>query len=108
MNNNSLKVEVQSNAPLRRIDFYLVEIAPLDGTTMHLGQPVTMEAVNLDDPVALPPTFSLSLQSAQAFMDALWGTGIRPTENGSAGQLDAMKAHLEDMRRLVFEGVKHG
>jgi hypothetical protein len=34
----------------------------------------------------------------------LYHSGIRPSQaTGSAGQLDSVKYHLEDMRRLVFD-----
>lgn len=37
-------------------------------------------------------------------MDALWSAGIRPSNGeGNVGQIGAMKAHLEDMRALVFK-----
>jgi hypothetical protein len=41
---------------------------------------------------------------AQILMDSLWDCGTRPSEGqGSAGQLAAVKYHLEDMRKLVFQ-----
>ena len=55
--------------------------------------------------VAPDPTFRLSYQEAQVLMDDLWASGLRPTEgNGSAGALAATNNHLQDMRRLVFDG----
>ena len=40
----------------------------------------------------------------QVLIDSLWDAGIRPTKGaGSAGAFDAVKYHLEDMRRLVFK-----
>jgi len=60
-----------------------------------------------EEGVSLEPTFSLSLESAQLLMDDLWNSGLRPTEGtGSAGSLRATERHLEDMRTLVFKGVK--
>ena len=51
----------------------------------------------------LPCTFSLERGDVQKLMDDLWNAGIRPTDAGdSAGALTATKAHLEDMRKLVF------
>ena len=53
----------------------------------------------------LPPLVRLHDRGnvAQTLMDALWKSGLRPTEVGSAGQLSAVQAHLEDMRKIVFE-----
>ena len=63
---------------------------------------VTMEP--LESGHMLPgPTFSIGEQEIQWLMDELWRSGIRPTEVGTSGQVDAIKYHLEDMRKLVFE-----
>lgn len=41
---------------------------------------------------------------AQQLMNGLWECGVRPAQGqGSAGQLEATRSHLEDMRRLVFD-----
>ena len=51
------------------------------------------------------PTFVLDRVAAQLLMDDLWNCGLRPSEGtGSAGALRATEKHLEDMRRLVFNG----
>lgn len=55
-----------------------------------------------------PPVspFVLRESEAQRLMDELWLAGLRPSEGtGSAGALAATQAHLEDMRRLVWEMV---
>lgn len=42
----------------------------------------------------------------RAFTDAAWRVGIKPTnfqQPDGAAQIAAMDAHLQDMRRLVFE-----
>ncbi len=50
------------------------------------------------------PTLRLERSDAQQLVDALWEAGVRPTAGkGSAGQLDAVQAHLKDLQRLVFE-----
>lgn len=51
------------------------------------------------------PTLKLSYESARRLMDELWRCGIRPTEEGTAGQIEAMAAHLQDMRKLVFDFI---
>ena len=51
------------------------------------------------------PLVNLQREEAQQLMDELWNAGIRPIgAAGSAGQLDAVKYHLEDMRKMVFNG----
>lgn len=55
----------------------------------------------------IPPAMQLRSEEAQQLCDALWEAGIRPSNShGSAGQLDAIKRHLEDMRTLVFAAMK--
>lgn len=50
------------------------------------------------------PTMTLDAQLAQSLMDALWDAGLRPTEAKYPQEhVNALRAHLEDMRRLVFE-----
>ena len=55
----------------------------------------------------IPPMMMLSDIDATTLMDALWSAGVRPSNGeGNVGQIGAIKAHLEDMRTLVFKGVK--
>lgn len=50
------------------------------------------------------PTLRITEAEAQQIMDGLWRIGIRPRDGaGSLAHVDAQKAHLEDMRRLVFD-----
>lgn len=51
------------------------------------------------------PTLKVSYEAAQRLMDELWRCGIRPTEEGTAGQVAAMQAHLQDMRRIVSDFI---
>ena len=57
-----------------------------------------------------PPPVSLSGGEATQLMDELWKAGVRPTTEATGGEIEAVKYHLEDMRRLVFEkeGRKDG
>jgi len=53
------------------------------------------------------PTFSLSDRKAQELFNELWNLGFRPVDGtGNGGHLEALKYHLEDMRKLVFAGSK--
>lgn len=53
------------------------------------------------------PLLHLEVEEAQNLADQLYAVGIRPSAAaGSAGQLDAVKYHLEDLRTLVFKGTK--
>ena len=69
---------------------------------------VTIERLTAEDyGRKLEPFVRLEKEQAQLLMDDLWNCGIRPTEGaGSAGAMAATERHLEDMRKLVFEGKK--
>lgn len=81
--------------------------SPKDGK--RYGRIVTNFIVTDDVPdgAVIEPSFRMDTADAQSLMDELWQCGIRPSSGaGSAGQLAATQAHLEDMRRLVFESDK--
>lgn len=81
-----------------------VDIAIVDkvGGSFYCAKPVEMESHSKD--MEIHPSFSLNPKSVQELMDELWRCGYRPSEGaGSAGQLSATQAHLEDMRKLVFD-----
>ena len=60
-----------------------------------------------DGEVSSVPIFRLDPKDAQALMDELYQAGVRPSEGiGAPGQFEAMKAHLSDLRRLVFKDIK--
>ncbi len=55
---------------------------------------------------AIDPVFSLSVESARQLMDSLWGAGIRPTHEGTVGQLGAMQKHIGDLRTIAYHALK--
>lgn len=58
----------------------------------------------VDDACEMPPTFTLRADEAQALVDELHRNGFRPTEQiQEQSALPYITAHLNDMRRLVFE-----
>ena len=62
-----------------------------------------VEFEEMEPGVVREPVMNLQPEEAQELMDQLYSCGIRPSkERGSAGQLDSVKYHLEDMRKLVF------
>lgn len=98
MNSNGyLQVRAQSADYRRCISFLLM-------TEKGFAEPIVITASETYENVNPPPTFELSIASAQLLMDDLWQAGIRPSEGtGSAGALLATQKHLEDMRKLVFD-----
>ena len=56
------------------------------------------------DGVIKEPSVRLSEEAAQRLMDQLWIAGVRPSDGeGNIGQIGAVKAHLEDMRKIAFK-----
>ena len=52
-------------------------------------------------------TVDLTTTMAQKLMDNLWDCGLRPTEGqGTAGAIDAVNKHLQDMRIIAFNKLK--
>ena len=65
----------------------------------------TIQMEKVDAGFQMDRSMCLSVDKAQKLMDDLWHCGLRPSQSiGSVGQLDAVKYHLEDMRKLVFKG----
>lgn len=50
------------------------------------------------------PTVRIGYDEAQALMDDLWRSGLRPTEGaGSAGAMRAVEKHVDDLRKIAFK-----
>jgi len=93
------------------IDLYVVKfdkdkVYLLTGNNAQtIERPSTFEFEKMDE-FAMYANKSLSLMDseAQELMDNLYSCGIRPTEGtGSAGSMEKVEAHLQDMRRIVFK-----
>lgn len=67
-----------------------------------VAKPIVMERI--PSGAFVEPCLRIPFEDAQALIDELWQAGLRPSQSlGSVGQIDAVKYHLEDMRRLVFK-----
>lgn len=70
-----------------------------------VAMPVMM--VGVEPGAMTQPMIKLPLEAAQRLMDELWQAGVKPSQSiGSTGQVEAIKYHLEDMRKLVFKERK--
>jgi hypothetical protein len=59
----------------------------------------------------IPRAMVLRNEEAQALMDDLWNSGIRPTEGaGTAGAMRATERHIADLRAVAFKalGIEQG
>lgn len=64
---------------------------------------VTRKEYGRHDLISEPSSLPMTDELAQQLMDGLWRVGVRPRNGESSmAHVDAMKYHLEDMRRLVF------
>jgi len=109
MNTNSDRIEVRAQLdPWFRSDiklrFYQVSVREGIERVYVAGTPTMTQLTQDAYGGEVQPTMTLTLEDAQQLADELYRVGVRPTEGaGSVGQLAAVKEHLADMRRLVFE-----
>lgn len=85
---------------------FLVETREGRGGRRLKAKPLEFEEV---DPRTFnhEPTFRLTQPAAQLMFEHLWRLGFRSKDGtGNAGHVDAIKYHLEDMRKLVFKDAK--
>lgn len=75
-----------------------------DGRHEHVTALLSVQTYEPNTIAAEGPTLRLSQDEAQQLLNGLWHAGFRPRDGaGSLAHVDAQKAHLEDMRRLVFD-----
>ncbi len=74
---------------------------PGDLTPRRIVTNLTIEEVTAGEYVK--PSFTLPPESVQELFNQLWQQGYRPKDGtGNGGHVEALKYHLEDMRKLVF------
>lgn len=63
----------------------------------------TVEKVEQGSYISSDKALHLTREDAQQLMNELWRVGLRPRDGaGSIAHVEATKAHLDDMRKLVF------
>lgn len=98
-------IEFRADRPVWNDRLELYAKRTVDGQVMAL----TAQGIQADPitPGSLWPCFlDLPLQdnAGQSLFDALWAAGYRPNKGeASAAHVEAMRAHLSDMQRLVFK-----
>ncbi|MCG8381829.1 MAG: hypothetical protein MJA28_06375 [Gammaproteobacteria bacterium] len=84
---------------------YSIRVAVEANGEIHAGLPLAVTAIDPGEHVE--PVMTVDHDTVQHMMDELWGLGFRPSAGvSSTGQIEAMQAHLDDMRKLVFVGVE--
>lgn len=71
------------------------------GDKQFVGAPLTINEAGTGE--YIPETFQLTENQTQELFNELWQLGFRPKDGtGNGGHIQALKDHLEDMRKLVF------
>lgn len=63
------------------------------------ASPIIFKAIDPGERIT-EPALTMSKDAAQQLFDELWRSGFRPQREGSAGQLEAVTAHLQDQRAI--------
>lgn len=85
------------------------EFRILDREAMSFVSSLNLANVEKGEGVEIPSLFNLTKDNLISLMDQLWNLGIRPSNgSGDANAFEALKYHLEDMRKLVFKEKTNG
>lgn len=95
-------LEFWVNKDIRRRSFDLTLFSHTPNGVVAVVKRLVAEVIEPNETVT-SPTVSLSFEEAEALITELWNSGVRPSGVGGSGELAATKAHLEDMRTLVFK-----
>lgn len=68
-----------------------------------VAKPLVFHVVDETLAEVVQPSVTMSLEDAAGLMTELWNAGVRPEGVGTVGEIAALKHHLEDMRKLVFQ-----
>lgn len=69
-----------------------------------VGFQLTVEPMERDAYISNDKALFLANDDAQQLMNELWRVGVRPRDGaGTIAHVEATRAHLEDMRKLVFK-----
>lgn len=93
----SIHVSLERRFLRDSVCLYLFERRPNQGTAIAL--PIVFQEIDLNS-LPADPSIEISNETAQSLFDELYRIGYRPKEEGTAGQLAATVAHLNDQRAL--------
>ncbi len=82
-------------------DCYEIAFFDRSRNKRYVSEPLVM--VEHKDAILITPTARLSRAAMQGLFNELWKAGFRPKDgSGNSSTIDALRYHLEDMRKLVF------
>lgn len=105
-----MEIQIQKDYSSRSLAIWLFRGSqPWDKSPEMVAKPVEFEwrEISESEPFS-GPTLRIPLREARAWLDALKlaldreGEAV-PNEHRQAGKMEAMDAHLSDMRRLVYK-----
>ena len=95
----NIRVEAWQSIPMRAIELHII-FQDHKGKSFVVDDDFTVSEL-VEGQIYRTPI--ITKRAAQELMDSLWSCGLRPTQGeGSAGAFDAVKYHLEDMRKIAF------
>jgi len=102
-------IELELRAYRNPSQAFAIELYGFNREHSHAAQALVMkEHVS---GMRVDPFVQLGMDEAQLLMDSLYDAGLRPSQSTVKKDEEAVKAHLEDMRRIVFGfvgGINHG
>lgn len=107
MNESKMRIKAFNNPHTGEVEFY-ISYKDQHGRVM-IGLPMEFVFEPHEEGKQYPPTWRIDTFEAQDFLKALANAldeqGVK-TDNDHkiAGTLEATRTHLEDMRRIVFDG----
>jgi len=95
----------------RSVDFVILDNPfSINGGESVFGRRAVVRSLTFEethDRELIKPTFTLSDRSAQDLFNELWNLDFRPADGtGNSGHIEALRYHLEDIRKLVFSSNK--
>lgn len=108
--NPSLHFFFESSPAYGSLDAVALFVQARQGESVGFAKPMEIEMRPRDDfesQAFVPrPAGVLTREDVQGLVDELWRSGWRPRQTESAaGELDATKRHLADMRKLVAKST---
>lgn len=86
------------------VGIYMREGLAGDWRRIHFGEPELLPLVLHE---VVPPSLSLTYETAERLFQELYRVGFRPNKGeSSVAHVEAMRAHLVDLQRLVFKEKK--
>lgn len=91
-----MKLRVFRNPASQYTELYIYQLLP-DGKVAHVE---SLNMVEVEPTQYSPPTLVMENDAAHELLQSLWDQGYRPANYQDES---AMKAHLEDMRKIAFK-----